>query len=182
MRSKVLPPSGRTKDVTRRRMTRFHRTVPEPEVLRVIGEESQRKDTDKLSSRQIDRIIKAARASHQGYGRWNIEHHRTVRLSPCSLEILDEMRGAGEHSLELRFVLGPEWLFYPEIMCAEKVTGAIAGPRGLTFLCEAESALDLSVLPVQISREYGAAIDTHCIRIQTSATLPATLETRVQWN
>jgi hypothetical protein len=125
---------------------------------------------------------KAARASHQGYGRWNIEHHRTVRLSPCSLEILDEMRGAGEHSLELRFVLGPEWLFYPEIMCAEKVTGAIAGPRGLTFLCEAESALDLSVLPVQISREYGAAIDTHCIRIQTSATLPATLETRVQWN
>jgi prevent-host-death family protein len=36
--------------------------APEPEVLRAIGEESRRKGTDKLSSRQIDRVIKAARA------------------------------------------------------------------------------------------------------------------------
>lgn len=36
--------------------------APEPEVLRIIGEESQRKGTDKLASRQIDRAIKAARA------------------------------------------------------------------------------------------------------------------------
>jgi hypothetical protein len=35
--------------------------APEPEVLRVIGEESRRKGTDKLSSAQIDRVIKAAR-------------------------------------------------------------------------------------------------------------------------
>jgi prevent-host-death family protein len=36
--------------------------APEPEVMRVIGEESQRKGTDTLSSRQIDQVIKAARA------------------------------------------------------------------------------------------------------------------------
>lgn len=36
--------------------------APEPEVLRVIGEESRRKGTDKLTSRQIDQIIKAMRA------------------------------------------------------------------------------------------------------------------------
>jgi prevent-host-death family protein len=36
--------------------------TPEPEVLRVIGEESKRKGTDKLTSRQIDQAIKAARA------------------------------------------------------------------------------------------------------------------------
>jgi len=35
--------------------------APEPEVLRVIGEESRRKGTASLSSRQIDRIIRAAR-------------------------------------------------------------------------------------------------------------------------
>jgi prevent-host-death family protein len=34
---------------------------PEPEVLRVIGEESRRKGTDALSSRQIDQVIDAAR-------------------------------------------------------------------------------------------------------------------------
>ena len=36
--------------------------APEPEVLRLIGVESRRKGTDKLSSRQIDQVIKATRA------------------------------------------------------------------------------------------------------------------------
>ena len=36
--------------------------APEPEVLKAIGEESIRKGTDALSSRQIDQVIKAARA------------------------------------------------------------------------------------------------------------------------
>ena len=37
--------------------------LPEPEVLRVIGEESKRKGTNKLGSRQIDKIIRASRGS-----------------------------------------------------------------------------------------------------------------------
>lgn len=36
--------------------------APEPEVLRVIGEESERNGTNSLSSRQIDQVIKASRA------------------------------------------------------------------------------------------------------------------------
>ena len=36
--------------------------APEPEVLKLIGEESKEKGTDKLSSEQIDRIIRATRA------------------------------------------------------------------------------------------------------------------------
>src|SRR3979409_2227194 len=36
--------------------------APEPEVLRVLGKESIRNGTDTLSSRQIDQVIKAARA------------------------------------------------------------------------------------------------------------------------
>ena len=36
--------------------------APEPEVLKVIGEESQRKGTNRLTSRQIDRVIQTARA------------------------------------------------------------------------------------------------------------------------
>jgi prevent-host-death family protein len=35
--------------------------APEPEVLRLIGEESRRKGTDKLSSGQIDEVIKVTR-------------------------------------------------------------------------------------------------------------------------
>lgn len=37
--------------------------APELEVLRIIGVESKRKGTSKLSSRQIDKIIQLARAS-----------------------------------------------------------------------------------------------------------------------
>jgi prevent-host-death family protein len=36
--------------------------APEPEILRIIGEESKRNRTSALTSRQIDSAIKAARA------------------------------------------------------------------------------------------------------------------------
>jgi prevent-host-death family protein len=36
--------------------------TPEPEVLRIIGKESQRQGTNKLTSRQIDQVINATRA------------------------------------------------------------------------------------------------------------------------
>ena len=36
--------------------------APEPELLKAIGAESRRKGTDKFTSRQIDQVIKAARA------------------------------------------------------------------------------------------------------------------------
>jgi prevent-host-death family protein len=36
--------------------------APEPEVLRIIGEESERNQTNILTSRQIDQVIKASRA------------------------------------------------------------------------------------------------------------------------
>jgi prevent-host-death family protein len=39
--------------------------APEPEILRLIGEESIRKGTDKLTSRQIDREIAAARRTRK---------------------------------------------------------------------------------------------------------------------
>jgi prevent-host-death family protein len=35
--------------------------APEPEVLRILGEESERSGTSTLTSRQIDQVIKAAR-------------------------------------------------------------------------------------------------------------------------
>jgi prevent-host-death family protein len=35
--------------------------APEPEVLRIVGEESKAKGTDTLSSQQIDNIIRTAR-------------------------------------------------------------------------------------------------------------------------
>jgi prevent-host-death family protein len=37
--------------------------VPEPEVLRIIGQESKKKGTNRLGSKQIDQIVKAARKS-----------------------------------------------------------------------------------------------------------------------
>jgi prevent-host-death family protein len=37
--------------------------APEPEVLRVIGEESERKGTNSLTARQIDQVVKASRTA-----------------------------------------------------------------------------------------------------------------------
>lgn len=42
--------------------------APEPEILRIIGEESKRKGMDKLASREIDQEIKAVRAAKRKRG------------------------------------------------------------------------------------------------------------------
>jgi prevent-host-death family protein len=60
-RSLVIEKRGRPKAVLLSIRDYVRLAAPEPEVLRVIGEESKRKGTDKLTSRQIDQAIKAAR-------------------------------------------------------------------------------------------------------------------------
>ena len=37
--------------------------APEPEILRIVGEEAKRNGTDKLTNQEINRIIKATRRS-----------------------------------------------------------------------------------------------------------------------
>jgi prevent-host-death family protein len=39
--------------------------VPEPEVLRIIGQESKQKGTNRLGTRRIDEIVKVARRSRR---------------------------------------------------------------------------------------------------------------------
>lgn len=40
--------------------------APEPEILRIIGQEAKRNGASKLSSREINRIIKSARMAKSG--------------------------------------------------------------------------------------------------------------------
>ena len=61
-RSLVIEKRGTPKAVLLSIRDYVRLAAPEPEVLRIIGEESQRKGTDTLSSRQIDQVIKVARA------------------------------------------------------------------------------------------------------------------------
>ena len=61
-RSLVIEKRGTPKAVLLSIRDYVRLAAPEPEVLRLIGEESQRKGTHLLSSNRIDQIIKAARA------------------------------------------------------------------------------------------------------------------------
>ncbi|MGA1988199.1 MAG: type II toxin-antitoxin system Phd/YefM family antitoxin [Candidatus Sulfotelmatobacter sp.] len=61
-RSLVIEKRGTPKAVLMSIRDYVRLAAPEPEVLRLIGEESRRKGTDKISSRQIDQIIKLTRA------------------------------------------------------------------------------------------------------------------------
>lgn len=61
-RSLVIEKRGTPKAVLLSIRDYVRLAAPEPEVLRVIGEESQRRGTDKLTSRQIDRMIQSVRA------------------------------------------------------------------------------------------------------------------------
>jgi Heparinase II/III-like protein/Heparinase II/III N-terminus len=123
-----------------------------------------------------------ARASHRGYSRLGVEHRRTIQLMERSLLVLDEVSGTNEHLLDLHYVLGPEWRVSSEMMEGETVSCIIAGPRRLTLQCEAPHRLTLTVMPAEISREYGAALPATCIRIRATAWLPARVQTRVRWD
>ncbi len=61
-RSLVIEKRGTPKAVLLSIRDYVRLAAPEPEVLKLIGEESRRKGTDKLTSRQIDQVIKATRA------------------------------------------------------------------------------------------------------------------------
>lgn len=60
-RSHVIEKRGTPKAVLLSIRDYVRLAAPEPEVLRALGEESRRKGLDKLSSRQIDQVIKVAR-------------------------------------------------------------------------------------------------------------------------
>ena len=67
-RSLVIEKRGTPKAVLLSIRDYVRLAAPEPEVLRVIGEESKRKGTDKLTSRQIDQVIRAARVGKSKRG------------------------------------------------------------------------------------------------------------------
>jgi prevent-host-death family protein len=67
-RSLVIEKRGTPKAVLLSIRDYVRLAAPEPEVLRVIGEESKRKGTDRLTSKQIDQEIKAARAKKRMRG------------------------------------------------------------------------------------------------------------------
>lgn len=67
-RSLVIEKRGTPKAVLLSIRDYVRLAAPEPEVLRVIGEESKRNGTDKLTSRQIDQVVKAARVARSKRG------------------------------------------------------------------------------------------------------------------
>jgi hypothetical protein len=82
----------------------------------------------------------------------------------------------------LRYILGPEWSASAEMMTGGIASCVLEGPHRLGLQCAAESPLALAVIPAQISREFGTSLPASCIRIQTTARLPATVQTRVEWD
>ena len=60
-RSLVIEKRGTPKAVLLSLRDYVKLAAPEPEVLRIIGEDSERKGTNTLTSRQIDQVIQATR-------------------------------------------------------------------------------------------------------------------------
>jgi hypothetical protein len=172
------------------RSTRVHNTLMVDEAEQNIFSADPRllfQSGNEASVSQITTCDGGVRSSHEGYSRMGIEHQRTVHLGERWLLVVDEVsgdevRGTGKHLLDLRFVLGPEWHVSPGKIKGEAVSCVFEGPRRLTLTCEAAQLLTLSVLPTEISREYGAGLPTNCLQIQTAARLPAKVQTRVKWD
>jgi len=64
-RSLVIEKRGTPKAVLLSIRDYVRLAAPEPEVLKVIGDESRRKGTNRLSSRQIDQVIHSTRKANR---------------------------------------------------------------------------------------------------------------------
>ena len=64
-RSLVIEKRGRPRAVLLSLRDYIKLAAPEPEVLRIIGEESKRDGTNKLTPRQIDKLIRQTRAQRK---------------------------------------------------------------------------------------------------------------------
>jgi len=64
-RSFVIEKRGRPKAILLGIRDYIRLAAPEPEILKSLGEASIRRGTGKLTTRQIDRVIKEARASRR---------------------------------------------------------------------------------------------------------------------
>ena len=118
-------------------------------------------------------------ASHTGYRRIGVTHHRTVRLLLNRISIEDILSGAGEHSFEIFWHLPPIWR-------VEKVARGrgfeIFGPSRVSFTVESPFALDLSHESVPISRTYGGAVEHATrLRIAGSGSFPCAIVTNITW-
>jgi prevent-host-death family protein len=80
-RSLVIEKRGTPKAVILSLRDYVKLAAPEPEVLRVLGEISERNGTDKLTSRQIDQVIKATRAQRRGNGRGSSSNYAAPHSS-----------------------------------------------------------------------------------------------------
>jgi prevent-host-death family protein len=67
-RSLVIEKRGTPKAVLLSIRDYVRLAAPEPDVLRIIGKEAQHKGADRLTSRQIDRVIKSSRAQKSKRG------------------------------------------------------------------------------------------------------------------
>ena len=62
-RSLIIEKRGRPRAVLLSIRDYVRLVVPEPQVLRIIGQESKQKGTNRIGATQIDQVIKAARKS-----------------------------------------------------------------------------------------------------------------------
>lgn len=65
-RSFVISKRGSPKAIILSVANYIRLAAPEPEILKILGEESKRKGTDRLSVRQIDATIRLARREKRG--------------------------------------------------------------------------------------------------------------------
>ncbi len=117
-------------------------------------------------------------ASHSGYSRLGVEHHRCVSLRRGGIAIDDILEGTGSHSLEIFWHLPSTW----RIEQMEKDGFEIAGPQNVCLTVDSELELQLSHQPVPISRTYGGALEKGTrLRIAGSGRFPCTIRTHINW-
>ena len=119
-------------------------------------------------------------AEHDGYKRLSdpILHERTWQLDNVCLEIVDRVTGRGRHLIELYFH------FHPDVSIQEaskiiQISWKDSGD-GIATLYP-DTNVDVSIDRYSYHPEFGTNIPAQRIILRTTANLPCTLKTRIEW-
>lgn len=119
-------------------------------------------------------------AGHDGYhhlpGRPT--HWRRWQLDDCRLVIADEVRGAGNHDVEIFFHLHPDW----EARLHGRQCDVVHGGAGMFMRFEFDDSLSVELTQSTYHPEFGLSIPNVRIRCRFWGNLPRRFETRLHWS
>jgi hypothetical protein len=112
----------------------------------------------------------------------SVHTRRVVWERPQCLSIVDSFTGAGLHTVELCFNLGPGWQLERFTTKGRSAECVVGGFRQVRIVIQCSGEIRICEEPSEISWTYGTTIRSSRIVASTQIIFPEAVQTEISWN